>query len=151
MPANRSHEFFARHSPIKLWWMVITVLVAFVMFRLGEFSLASLARWPNTLVLLGIIPGAPVAAVFITGITYGLFARLIWNPEKFVVRRNGGPFKLGDNVRVLSGPHRGQTGHIYKLSGGQDGTPEKFIHVALGDAAKIDYSDFFEHCQVMRA
>jgi hypothetical protein len=137
---------------MKLWWLVVSALTALAMFRFGEFSLATLSRWQNILALLGIIPAAPLVGGLVALVTYAIFRALVFDPERVLLRRNGGPFNVGDRVIVLCGAHRGRIGEIYEVTYGQGGPPhDEILRVRLGEEEAKGYKDLFRERELMRA
>ncbi|GEP43810.1 hypothetical protein BGE01nite_31010 [Brevifollis gellanilyticus] len=57
---------------------------------------------------------------------------------------NGGPFKVGDQVQIINGHHRGTVTRIYALWQGNT------FRVELGLEAKAAFKDIFTQLQVMR-
>ena len=56
---------------------------------------------------------------------------------RFVERRNGGPFKVGDSVRILIGPHKDKICKVYST------WQHNEVRVKLDSAAEKDFSDIF--------
>jgi hypothetical protein len=59
-------------------------------------------------------------------------------------RLNGAPFKVGDSVRVLSGPSKGCNARIYSMWQGDT------FRVDLGESAKDHFADIFAAYQLER-
>jgi len=58
--------------------------------------------------------------------------------------RNGGPFKPGDLVQIISGPHRNRISRVYST------WQHETLRVDLGVDAKASYSDIFADYQLLR-
>jgi hypothetical protein len=60
-------------------------------------------------------------------------------------RVNGAPFRIGDAVRVLCGPHRGHVGRVYAVwaERGQ-------VRVEVSDAARETVADVFSNTEVLK-
>lgn len=63
-----------------------------------------------------------------------------------VARINGGPFRKGDTVEILVGPHRGRTGQVY-----EEWKERNEVRVDLGAEAANRCEDVFGHVQLVRA
>ena len=59
--------------------------------------------------------------------------------------KNGGPFKIGDTVQVLSGPHRGRITRVYATW--QHGA----LRVELGPKEKEEFTDVLAPVRLLRA
>jgi hypothetical protein len=117
-----------------------------------EFSLASLTRWQSIVILCGAAVGAPIAGVFVGIWSYQVVQRLVFDPERFIARRNGGPFGVGDSVAILRGPHRGRTVQVYEVTYGQGGRPyDVVLRVNLGEDERAACTDMFRQWEVLRA
>ncbi|MEN6497158.1 MAG: KOW motif-containing protein, partial [Thermoguttaceae bacterium] len=58
--------------------------------------------------------------------------------------RNGGPFKPGDLVQVIAGPHRNRIARVYST------WQCETVRVDLGEAAKSRFQDIFASHQLLR-
>jgi hypothetical protein len=58
--------------------------------------------------------------------------------------KNGGPFKVGDTVQILSAPHRGRVSRIYSTWQGNA------LRVELGTKEKEEFKDIFAPAQLLR-
>ena len=76
-------------------------------------------------------------------------AAMIYMPVAAVCARyNGAPFRLGDQVRVLAGKHRGKVATVDEISRGQGGWP--LVRLALGEEYRPAFRDLFEECKLLR-
>ena len=93
----------------------------------------------------------PLAVAFIPttllGCIVGLFT--CWPLTRSVCSKfNGAPFRMGDIVLILSGPHKGKVTKVYETSVGQGGC--SLVSVELGLKSPTDYSDLFQDYAVLR-
>ncbi len=58
--------------------------------------------------------------------------------------KNGGPFKVGDTVQILSGPHKGRISRVYSTWQGNT------LRVELGTREKDEFKDIFSPAQLLR-
>jgi len=59
--------------------------------------------------------------------------------------KNGGPFKIGDTVQILCGPHKGRISRVYSTWQGNT------LRVELSASEKEKFKDIFEPAQLLRA
>lgn len=97
--------------------------------------------WQYVLLFLVIVVIAPVLGFFLSlPYAFLVLGPLYWVQE----RRNGGPFKPGDRVRILVGAHKGMVTTVRKpWQGGR-------LCVDLGAQAEAEYSDVFAPTQLLR-
>ena len=94
---------------------------------------------------------APNAYYFFVSVITGtlLAAALVFLPWmlfwKIRVKINGGPFRVGDRVAIISGPHAGRIVEVYAVW-----SPRSEVKVTLGDTEKKNVSDVFSYTQVYR-
>src|SRR5262245_7476649 len=106
MKPTRSQYFFASPWVGRIWFTVIPLLCVIAVGRICSGFLEPLSGWgdfwrSSWYVLL---------LAFVLGLMLALF------PGWFVVGplyysrelKNGGPFKVGDTVQILAGPHKGR-------------------------------------------
>ncbi|HEY4760490.1 MAG TPA: KOW motif-containing protein, partial [Thermoguttaceae bacterium] len=58
--------------------------------------------------------------------------------------KNGAPFREGDMVRILVGPHRDRIVKVYAMWQGNT------VRVELGDKEKREFKDIFSPAQLLR-
>jgi DNA-binding transcriptional LysR family regulator len=92
---NRLHYFFAHDWPLRIWLAAFAAAFAAGAVRLG----------------LGV---AIVAVVALMGLLIGFLFALVVLPPLYRrrARVNGAPFRKGDTIRVLRGPHRGAVARV---------------------------------------
>jgi hypothetical protein len=136
-----AQQFFATNWPLRIWLTFTSVGLTIVFFRMAQFSLDWLQDW--TMVGWGLLLAIVSPALgFMLGICPGsvfLIPFLLW--RSFA---NGAPFKIGDEVQIISGPKRGTVTRIY--SGWQGSS----MRIELGEEAKATYKDVFSPMQVLR-
>jgi hypothetical protein len=104
-------------------------------------SLELFKDWQYGLLFLVAIVAAPTLGFYLSlPCAFLVLGPLYWIQE----RRNGGPFKPGDRVRILAGPHRGVLTTVCSTwQGGR-------LRVELGREAKATYTDVFSPTQLLR-
>ena len=138
---TRLQIFFAQNWPIRLWLTAIPLLVLGVAIWACEPSAATFRSWQAAgLFLVAIIVAPPLG--FFGGVLVGIF---IFGPMYYSRGLlNGGPFKAGDTVQVLVGPHKGTVTTVYELWQGDS------LRVRLGDREKEAFTDVFAPTQLLR-
>jgi len=144
---TRLQIFFAR------WWLsgiwFVNVIVWPVIFMGG-------AIWgiPPLSVIApdwGTAGGCAIAIVF--ALTFGFFFGVLCFMDVYsrsspiydiCVRINGGPFKVGDTVQILTGPHRGRVTQIYSP------WRESAFRVRLGPEEEKECKDIFSSMGLLR-
>ncbi|MBN1916744.1 MAG: KOW motif-containing protein [Verrucomicrobia bacterium] len=114
-------------------------MTAFVVLAVA-LTLAIVAwRYPREMPSLFEFFGAAAGAVVITWLVFVTLHAL-------AVRLNGGPFRKGDTVEILVGPHRGRIGRVY-----EEWRERGEVRVNLGAAAEGRLEDVFGQTQLVRA
>jgi hypothetical protein len=130
MRPTRIQYFFARDWPGKLWFVVVPTLVAMFYHSAAPTSLS----WLNW--VLGVLGGFLVALL----VGWPVLGAASYDR----LRKNGGPFKVGDMVQILVGPHRGRVTRVYSLWQGDA------VRVELGEKEKASYSDVFGGTKLLK-
>lgn len=138
---TRLQIFFAQNWPIRAWLTITPVIVVVLAVNACEPSLALCQSWQAVgfyLIVLIISPllgyfGAVLAGVFIFGPMY--YSRGLLN---------GAPFKEGDVVQILAGPHRGSVTTVYSCWQGDS------VRVRLGPKEEEEFKDVFQPTQLLR-
>src|SRR5438477_4862292 len=109
MKPSRSQYFFAQRWPTGLLMLAIPLLVVYWVYVGYKTSFEPLI-WGNLVVftfllLLTLLLGFLVGILFM-----GLFVGAIYHARG---EMNGGPFRKGDLVRILCGPHRDRIVRVY--------------------------------------
>lgn len=115
-----------------IWLLIVYPIVCGISFTVGSLG------YPDRGKIFFI---TAVAAFIIIPITLRIFASI----QNAIVKSNGEPFEIGDNILILKGSHKGKQADVYELwqERGQ-------IRVNLGDEAANDFSDVFSSIEVMR-
>jgi hypothetical protein len=58
---------------------------------------------------------------------------------------NGGPFRIGDKVRILTGKYKGLTGVVY-----EEWKDREEVRVDLGESPQSEFDDVFCHVELIR-
>jgi hypothetical protein len=138
---TRMQQFFAQQWPGRIWNAVIPLMVAVATVRATGFSFELLADWYTALWSVGI---------FILGLLLGYFVAILigWpilGPIYYDRElKNGGPFKVGDTVQILAGPHKGRIARVYSTWQGNS------VRVELGEEAAMRFEDIFQPIQILK-
>lgn len=138
---TRMQYFFAQEWPGRIWNMAIPLIVAIGTVRATGFSFDLLTDWHSALWSVGI---------FILGLLLGYFVAILigWpilGPIYYDRElKNGGPFKVGDSVQILAGPHKGRIARVYSTWQGNS------VRVELGEEAKKRFEDIFQPTQLLK-
>jgi hypothetical protein len=129
MKPTAAQYFLAAHGVKLAAGIGATILPIVVAFACGGFSI-----WAVLAVLCAVPLGCVLGFLF--------FSPLI---GVIACKMNGGPFRLGDVVRVLVGRHRDRVGHIYTMW-----TERNQARVDLGEEARKDTTDVFGYDEICR-
>lgn len=130
MKPTRTQYFYARDWPGKLWFILVVPTVAAFYHAATPTSMS----WLNW--VLGAVFGFVLALLIawpVLGAAY--YDRL---------RKNGGPFKVGDIVQILVGPHRGRVVRVYSL------WQCDAVRVDLGEGEKSNFKDIFGGTKLLK-
>jgi hypothetical protein len=141
MKPTRLQYFFASPWPSWMWFTVIPLGFAFAMGRICTSFLDPLAGWGEFVHFAWY-----VAIALLLGFFLALF------PGWFVIGplyydrelKNGGPFKVGDTVQILSGPHKNRITQVYATWQGNS------LRVELGEKEKKEFTDIFSPAELLR-
>ena len=133
--------FFARQYPMKLWLGASTLGMTVLAIAATEPTRATFLD-SRRMLLFGVVTMMSPVLGFFLGVVAG---SVILPPIYALMERlNGGPFKAGDLVQILAGPHRGT---ITTVASAWQG---RAYRVRLGDEAKKTYQDIFGADQLIR-
>lgn len=138
---TRAQYFFASPWPNRIWFTAVPVLMAFWVGQFWAEFLEPLSSWWDFIrfcwyVLVGLLLGFFVA----------LFPGWLLIGPVFYYRelKNGAPFKVGDTVQILYGPHKGRISRVYSTGRGDT------LRVELGAMEKDECKDIFSPDQLLR-
>lgn len=142
MKPTRAQLFFASAWPARIWFTTIPLLPAVAVgVTCAGFLHPFSALWDFVrfawFVLLALLLGFFLAMFpgwFVIGPLY-------YSREK----KNGGPFKTGDTVQILGGPHKGRISRVYSTWQGNT------LRVELSATEKEEFKDIFAPAQLLRA
>lgn len=142
MKATRIHYFYAQDWPIKIWFGFVLLFCVVLAVRASHPTMAAMADWR---VLLWLV--ATVVLALLLGFFMAILCGwLILGPLYYArLLKNGGPFKVGDHVEILYGPHRGRVVRVYSLWQG-DG-----VRVKLSEQEKETFKDVFGGTKLLKA
>ena len=113
-------------------------------YSFGEAPLQAITpNWQAMLFLVAII----IPAITLLGGLLGMLA--FWLPIRIICSRiNGAPLKLGDQVMILSGRHKGIIAEVYEITQGQGGW--ELARLDLGMELKEQFRDIFEEYSLLK-
>jgi hypothetical protein len=142
MKPSRIHYFFAEDRPVRIWLRTGRVLGMVLAGCVSHPTLALLGTWSGIRQFL---------AVLVLGLLLGQFAAVLvgW----FVMGplyhdrslQNGEPFRAGDLVHILVGPHRDRVVRVLKTWNIGDYTGAHRVRVDLGEVWKDGEDVFLSH------
>ena len=136
------HYFFAYDLPLKGYLACWGILGVVIVVSECQPSKATFSDWTFGVLFVVSLLLAPVHFMFLS-LPIGF---LVLGPAYYVGRRlAGAPFRVGDHVRILVGPHRDRVVEIYDVwdSRGQ-------IRVRLDPELEREVRDVFKFTQVLR-
>jgi hypothetical protein len=142
MKPTRAQLFFASPWPGRIWFTAIPLMVAAAVVVACADFLHPLSAWWDFVrfswfVLLALLLGF-FLAMFPGWLIIG---PLFYDREL----KNGGLFKVGDRVQILSHPHRGRVSRVYSTWQGNT------LRVELSAKEKEGCKDVFSPAQLLRA
>jgi len=152
MKPTRAQYFFANGRPLQVFFgllfvagplyfaYVVASILAGVYQPLSDiWNLFRVSFLVIAALLMGVLLALVVAA-FLAGIFWPLLRPLY----KSRALKNGAPFRVGDNVQILVGRHKGRVARVY------DDWRDECVRVELGEKEKENFSDIFSDIQLLR-
>ena len=142
MKPTRAQYFFASNWPPRIWFGAISLTTAGCVAWMCASFLDPLADWRD-FALFALYTGVGLLLGFFLAAFPGWFilGPLYYDREL----RNGGPFKVGDTVMILSLPHRGRVARVYSTWQGDN------VRVDIGEESAKRFEDIFSPVQLLRA
>jgi hypothetical protein len=132
----------ARDWPLKVYFSLWATFGVVVALTLCQPTLTLFSDWKYFLLFAVSVLLAPALFFFLSL----LFAVIFVVPfYRIADRINGAPFRIGDHVRILSGPHQGRLVKIYELW-----ESRQQIRVDLDPNARKEVTDIFSYIEVCR-
>ena len=137
-------------EPLQLFFAHDWLLVAWV-FGFGiAFALlgVDVFGWPRPLLSwLTVTWTSGICAFAVTGVLFGYISAMVVLGPLYEVRArvNGAPFRVGDEVQILIGEHRGTVAKVYEVW-----AERRQVRAELGELARKDVRDVFGETSVMR-
>jgi hypothetical protein len=133
---------FAKDWPLKVYFAVVAILGVWVAVVTCHPSVAMFRDWLYLLLFIVSIVVAPVLFCFLSLPC----ACMVLGPlYYFRARLNGAPFRVGDRVRILVGPHRDRIVQVYDVWG-----ERRQVRVDLDAQTEKDVTDVFSFTQICR-
>jgi hypothetical protein len=133
--------FLARDWLVKIWLVSIPLAVAFIAIRATDCTFASLTDWQSALGIVGILVLSLLLGFFLAVLLAWPVLGVIYY---MIEDRNGGPFKVGDTVQILTGPYKGRVSQVYSTWQGSS------VRVELGEKEKEEFKDIFSPIALLR-
>jgi len=126
---------------MKLWLGAWTIGIATVAIAATEPQRSTFTDWRSLLSFLAVVIISPVLGFFVA-----LFAGSVILPPVFELRErlNGGPFKAGDSVQILIGPHKGEISQVVSPWQGRS------YRVKLDEESEKTFKDIFGADQLIK-
>jgi hypothetical protein len=141
MRPTRWQYFVASGWLLRVWVGGVILACAVYLMLASRFSFALLDDWVITVCLIVVLVLSVPLGVYVGG----LVGRFVLGPIYMEQgRKNGGPFQIGDRVRILVGPHRDCVSTVC------DGWQHDSVRVVLGDQEKCEFKDIFYPFQIVR-
>lgn len=119
-------------------WAGIAIVSGFVAWKGLEIVSVYLSLWIVALVIASVLASIPLGIIF-GGFIFGLPLTLVSETV------NGAPFREGEFVHILVGPHRGTVAEVYEVW-----AVRNQVRLRLGEKAKAEVKDVFHTSQVCR-
>jgi hypothetical protein len=128
--------------PARLWFGVVPLVVpAGLYWYIGPLPWV-LSHWLNAVLFTGLLTLAWCLGWFAAVIPGWLLLGPLYH---FQGLRNGAPYRVGENVRVLVGRQRGRVAPVYEVCAERDR-----VRVDLGREARERAEDVFSYSEVCR-
>ncbi|MFP6611084.1 MAG: KOW motif domain-containing protein [Pirellulales bacterium] len=132
MKVNPIQYFFAYDILGKLCFFGFPIAAMFISFTVSEIDAGSL----GTLTILGLSFFISVVSIALGFLSAVVFISAFLSPfYRAVERMNGGPFKPGDRVYVISGDQKGKITEVYSDWQGLA------VRIVIGEVEKRNYKD----------
>jgi len=141
MKPTRTQYFFASAWPSRIWFTAFPLIMAFGVGQVFADVLDPLSSlWDFVRFCWYVLVG------LLFGFFLALFPGWLFIGPLFYDRglKNGGPFKIGDTVQILSGPHRNRISRVYSTWQGNT------LRVELSAKEKEEFKDIFSPAQLLR-
>lgn len=141
MKPTKSQYFFAHNISFKVWQSVGTPVCVAIIIWATEPTFALLYEpWEILWHVLTILLSLPIGW-FCSLIAGSVFLGTI---NEYRGLKNGGPFQVGDQVLILTGPHRDRICRVYSLCQGGS------VRVEIGEIKDEKIEDIFPPYQVFK-
>jgi hypothetical protein len=138
---TRAQYFYASPWPLRIWFTAIPLLIAVAVGRTCASFLDPFAAWWDFVRFAWFVLLALLLVFFLTMFPGWFFIGPFFYGREM---KNGGPFKVGDTVQILSGPHKGRVSRVYSTWQGNT------LRVELGAREKDEFKDIFSPAQLLR-
>ncbi len=138
---TRMQVFWAKGRHWAVWFLFAPIIFACAQLHRYEVTWDMLLHWPAAFWAVSVAVVGWFAGLFVSLVVGWM---LVGSLEHGRVIANGGPFKVGDLVQVITGPHAGRIGRVYA-----QGAYET-LHVDLGPEAKEKHEDCFGGIKLIR-
>jgi uncharacterized protein (DUF58 family) len=141
MKPTRAQLFFASAWPDRIWFTAGALAVNIPVAVVCADSLHPLSAWWNFVQFAWLVLLALLLGLFLALFPGWLVVGPLYYSREVA---NGGPFEVGDRVRILSLPHRGRVSRVYSSWQGNS------VRVELGAKEKEELKDIFCPNQLLR-
>jgi hypothetical protein len=138
---TRAQRLFASRWPVRAWLVAVPLLCAVAPIAATAPEPVVLTSGSTMAWMLVVMLVAGAAGYFGAGLAAALLLGPIYRAREV---RNGGPFRVGDRVRILAGAHRGRVTRVYST------WRQGLVRVELGEAARSACTDIFSGAELVR-
>jgi hypothetical protein len=141
MNPTRAQYFFASPWPGRIWFTIIPLLFALLIGRVCTSFLDPFSAWWDFVRFVWYVLLALLLGFFLAVFPGWLIIGPLFHNRELT---NGGPFKVRDSVRILSGLHKDKISRVYSTSQGNT------LRVELGPKEREELKDIFSPAQLLR-
>jgi hypothetical protein len=134
--------FVAKGWPSRIWGVAVGIAGVVLAVVACEPSRSAFQDWRYCLLFVVAVLVAPVLSFFVSLPLAVIFVSPIYS---LAARMNGAPFRIGDSVRILSGPYRDRIARVYEIW-----EPRDQVRLDLDADARKKVTDVFSYTQVCR-
>ena len=142
MKPTYTQYIFAMDWPLKAFLGLAALLGVVVAVITCQPSMAMFHDWQYLLLFIVCIVGTPILFFFAAA---PIAAIVLFPLYQIRAHRNGAPFQIGDQVRILAGPHRDRLVQVYAVW-----EERHQVRVELDGPAKAEFKDVFGYNEICR-
>jgi hypothetical protein len=141
MPPTLTQRFFAQGWPWRITLLAggigMVAWTAPVLFPAYHSSILGIVWFVCLMIVAGVL------GVIVAGVVGGMF--ILGPLYRWWATKNGAPYRVGDEVLILAGAHRGRSARVYEAW-----SDRGEVRVELGENERRDVTDVFSNVEVCR-